>query len=170
MPFYEHVFIARQDISSAQVDGLVETFKGLVENDGGKIVDTEYWGLKNLAYRIKKNRKGHYVMLNIEAPVAAINELERNERLHEDVLRYLTLRVDELEEGPSVMARGRKERSGRDRDDSYRPRSGEGDKPAAASEDKPAESAPAASTPAESTDKPAAEEIPVTEDTKEPAE
>ena len=120
MPFYEHVFIARQDISSAQVDGLVETFTGLVENDGGKIVNTEYWGLKNLAYRIKKNRKGHYVMLNIESPVAAINELERNERLHEDVLRYLTLRVDELEEGPSVMARGRKERSGRERDDNYR--------------------------------------------------
>ena len=131
MPFYEHVFIARQDISSAQVDGLVETFTGLVENDGGKIVNTEYWGLKNLAYRIKKNRKGHYVMLNIESPVAAINELERNERLHEDVLRYLTLRVDELEEGPSVMARGRKERSGRDRDDNYRAPD-TGDKPVAA--------------------------------------
>ena len=121
MALYEHVFIARQDISSAQVDGLVETFTGLIENDGGKVVETEYWGLKNLAYRIKKNRKGHYVMLNIDSPVAAINELERNERLHEDVLRYLTLRVDELAEGPSVMARGRKERSGRDRDDNYRP-------------------------------------------------
>jgi small subunit ribosomal protein S6 len=128
MPFYEHVFIARQDISSAQVDGLVETFTGLVENDGGKVVNTEYWGLKNLAYRIKKNRKGHYVMLNIDSPIAAINELERNERLHEDVLRYLTLRVDELEEGPSVMARGRKERSGRDRDDGYRERDGGRDK------------------------------------------
>ena len=119
MPFYEHVFIARQDISSAQVDGLVETFTGLVENDGGKIINTEYWGLKNLAYRIKKNRKGHYVMLNIESPAAAINELERNERIHEDVLRYLTLRVDEVEEGPSIMARGRKERTGRDRDEPY---------------------------------------------------
>ncbi len=145
MPFYEHVFIARQDISSAQVDGLVETFTGLVENDGGKIVGTEYWGLKNLAYRIKKNRKGHYVMLNIDAPVAAINELERNERLHEDVLRYLTLRVDELAEGPSVMARGRKERSGRDRDDSYR--AGGGDGGAAAK---------AAAKSDENTDKPAA--------------
>jgi small subunit ribosomal protein S6 len=145
MPFYEHVFIARQDISSAQVDGLVETFTGLVENDGGKVVNTEYWGLKNLAYRIKKNRKGHYVMLNIDSPIAAINELERNERLHEDVLRYLTLRVDELEEGPSVMARGRKERSGRDRDDGYRERDGGRDqtvdKPVAAKAEPAAEPA-----------------------------
>ncbi len=115
MPFYEHVFIARQDISSAQVDGLVETFTGLVESNGGKIVGQEYWGLKNLAYRVKKNRKGHYVMLNLDAPPDAIGELERQERLHEDVLRYLTLRVDELEEGPSVMMRGRKDR--RDRGD-----------------------------------------------------
>ncbi len=140
MPLYEHVFIARQDISSAQVDGLVETFTGLVENDGGKIVNTEYWGLKNLAYRIKKNRKGHYVMLNIDSPVAAINELERNERLHEDVLRYLTLRVDELAEGPSVMARGRKERSGRDRDEPYRSASG-GDRSAGKSDGPKTESA-----------------------------
>ncbi|MCZ6454142.1 MAG: 30S ribosomal protein S6 [Alphaproteobacteria bacterium] len=155
MAFYEHVFIARQDISSAQVDSLVETFTGLIENDGGKIVNTEYWGLKNLAYRINKNRKGHYVMMNIESPSAAINELERNERLHEDVLRYLTLRVDALEEGPSVMARGRKERSGRDRDDSYRapPKS---DKPA----DKPADK------PTESTEKPAAND---SKDAKESA-
>jgi len=137
MPFYEHVFIARQDISSAQVDGLVETFKGLIENDGGKVVDTEYWGLKNLAYRIKKNRKGHYVMLNIDSPVAAINELERNERLHDDVLRYLTLRVDALEEGPSVMARGRKERSGRDRDDGYRGRTDSNDESKSKSADRP---------------------------------
>ena len=145
MPLYEHVFIARQDISSAQVDGLVETFTGLIENDGGKVVNNEYWGLKNLAYRIKKNRKGHYVMLNIDSPVAAVNELERNERLHEDVLRYLTLRVDELEEGPSVMARGRKERSGRDRDDSYR---------ASVASDKPVDAPKAASE--SKTDKPAA--------------
>jgi small subunit ribosomal protein S6 len=146
MPLYEHVFIARQDISSAQVDGLVETFTGLIEADGGKIVNTEYWGLKNLAYRIKKNRKGHYVMMNIDSPSASINELERNERIHEDVLRYLTLRVDELEEGPSVMARGRKERSGRDRDENYRAPD-TGDKPEAkpaASPEAPAAEAPAA--------------------------
>ena len=141
MPFYEHVFIARQDISSAQVDGLVETFTGLVENDGGKVVGTEYWGLKNLAYRIKKNRKGHYVMLNLDAPVAAISELERNERLHEDVLRYLTLRVDELPEGPSVMARGRKERGGRDRDDYRGDGDGDGRSAAAKSDDKTAKPA-----------------------------
>ena len=152
MPFYEHVFIARQDISSAQVDGLVEMFTGLIENDGGKIVNTEYWGLKNLAYRIKKNRKGHYVMMNIESPSSAINELERNERLHEDVLRYLTLRVDALEEGPSVMARGRKERSGRDRNGSYRAPD-TGDKPEKQS--------------TESTDEPAAKD---SEDVKETAE
>jgi small subunit ribosomal protein S6 len=119
MPLYEHVFIARQDISSTQVEGLVETFSGLIQKDGGKIVDTEYWGLKNLAYKIKKNRKGHYVMLNIDSPAAAIVELERNERINEDVLRYLSLRVDELEEGPSVMTRGRKESTGREREGSY---------------------------------------------------
>lgn len=151
MPLYEHVFIARQDISSAQVDGLVEAFTGLIEADGGKIVNTEYWGLKNLAYRIKKNRKGHYVMMNIESPSAGINELERNERIHEDVLRYLTLRVDELEEGPSIMARGRKERSGRDRDDNYRaPDTGDKTtaKPAKSAEAADAPAAPAAETPA----------------------
>jgi len=119
MPLYEHVFIARQDISSTQVEGLVETFSGLIQKDGGKIVDTEYWGLKNLAYKIKKNRKGHYVMLNIDSPAAAIVELERNERINEDVLRYLSLRVDELEESPSVMTRGRKESTGREREGSY---------------------------------------------------
>ena len=153
MPFYEHVFIARQDISSAQVDGLVETFTGLVENDGGKVVNSEYWGLKNLAYRIKKNRKGHYVLLNLDAPVAAISELERNERIHEDVLRYLTLRLDELPEGPSVMARGRKERSERGgRDDNHR------------SEDRGSRSD---TKPAEKSEKPAAE---AAEKAEEPAE
>jgi len=119
MPLYEHVFIARQDISSAQVEGLVSSFTELLEKDGGKIVNTEYWGLKNLAYRIKKNRKGHYVMLNIDSPASSINELERNERISEDVLRYLTLRVEAHEEGPSIMDRGKKDRPIRDRDESY---------------------------------------------------
>lgn len=152
MPLYEHVFIARQDISSTQVDSLVETFTGLVQTEGGKVANTEYWGLKNLSYRIKKNRKGHYVLLNIEAPVGAINELERNERIHEDVLRYLTLRVEEFEEDGSVMARGRKERTGRDRDDS--PRAPDtGDKP-----------------PAEKTDAPAAAGSAEVAEVKEPAE
>tara|TARA_B100000029_G_scaffold516573_1_gene631330 strand:- start:6510 stop:6971 length:462 start_codon:yes stop_codon:yes gene_type:complete len=119
MPLYEHVFIARQDISSTQVEGLVSSFTELLEKDGGKIVNTEYWGLKNLAYRIKKNRKGHYVMLNIESPSSGIDELERTERINEDVLRYLTLRVEAHEEGPSIMDRGKKDRPTRDRDDSY---------------------------------------------------
>ena len=110
MPLYEHVFIARQDISSTQVEGLVSSFTELLEKDGGKIVNTEYWGLKNLAYRIKKNRKGHYVMLNIESPSSGIDELERTERINEDVLRYLTLRVEAHEEGPSIMDRGKKDR------------------------------------------------------------
>jgi small subunit ribosomal protein S6 len=113
MALYEHVVIARQDVSSAQVDAIVEELKTVLETNGGKIVNAEHWGLKSLAYRIKKNRKGHYVMLNLDAPAAAISELERNERIHEDVLRYLTLRVDAHEEGPSVMLQGRKERSDR---------------------------------------------------------
>lgn len=113
MALYEHVLIARQDVSSAQVDAIVDEFKNILEANGGKVVGTENWGLKSLAYRIKKNRKGHYVMLNLDAPAEAVAELERNERIHEDVLRYLTLRVDEHEEGPSVMLQGRKERGER---------------------------------------------------------
>ena len=143
MSLYESVFITRQDISSSQAEALVDSFAEIIANSGGSVPKKEYWGLRNLAYRIKKNRKGHYVMLNIDSPVVAINELERNERLHEDVLRYLTLRVDELAEGPSVMARGRKERSGRDRDEGYRAR----DNRSGASKEKPDASAdkPAAS-------------------------
>ena len=119
MPLYEHVFIARQDISGTQVDQLIEAFTGVVETGGGKVIETESWGLRNLAYRIKKNRKGHYVMMNIDASSDVVNELERQQRIHEDVLRYLTLRVDEHEEGPSVMMQGRKERgAGRDDGDS----------------------------------------------------
>ena len=110
MPLYEHIFIARQDVSGAQVDQLVETFTGVVETGGGKVVDSESWGLRNLAYRIKKNRKGHYVMMNLDAPSDVILELERQQRIHDDVLRYLTLRMDEHEEMPSVMMQGRKDR------------------------------------------------------------
>jgi len=116
MPLYEHVFIARQDISGAQVDQLVEAFTGVVENGGGKVVGLESWGLRNLAYRIKKNRKGHYVMMNLDAPSEVVTELERQQRIHEDILRYLTLRIEEVEEGPSMMLQGRKERGSR-RDD-----------------------------------------------------
>ena len=103
MPFYEHVFIARQDIQTAQVDAIADDFTKIIENNGGKVANREYWGLRNLTYRIKKNRKGHYVMLNLDAPAAALAELERNARLNEDVLRYMSIRVDALEEGPSIM-------------------------------------------------------------------
>src|SRR5579872_5165620 len=118
MPFYENVFIARQDVSSAQVETLTDTLANLVTEHGGKVTKREYWGLRNLSYRIKKNRKGHYVLFNLDAPPAAVNELERNMRINEDVLRYLTVRVDELEEGPSAVMqnRGRGEERDRDRD------------------------------------------------------
>ena len=116
MPLYENIFIARQDISGAQVDALTEGFAQLVADNGGEVRKREYWGLRNLAYRMRKNRKGHYVLLNLSAPPAAIAELERTMRINEDVLRYLTLRVDALEEGPSAMMQsrgGRDERGGR---------------------------------------------------------
>ena len=103
MPLYENVFIARQDISGAQVDALADAFTQLITEQGGEIKKRENWGLRNLAYRMNKNRKGHYVLLNIDAPAPAIAELERTMRINEDVLRYLTIRVDELEEGPSAV-------------------------------------------------------------------
>jgi small subunit ribosomal protein S6 len=105
MPLYEHVFLARQDVSAQQVEELTAQLKGVIEQMGGKITKTEQWGVKSLAYRLRKNRKAHYVLLNVEAPSAALNEVERQERLNEDVLRYITIRVDEHEEGPSAMMR-----------------------------------------------------------------
>ncbi len=131
MPLYEHVFMARQDVSSQQVDALVEQFKQIVEQAGGKIAKVEPWGVKSLAYRIQKNRKAHFTLMNIEAPPAAVAEVERQERLSEDVIRFLTIRVDELEEGPSAMLRksdrdDRGERGGRFGD---RPRRDFGDRP-----------------------------------------
>jgi small subunit ribosomal protein S6 len=113
MPFYENVFIARQDVTAAQVEALTEQFAGIVAAQGGNVTKREYWGLKSLSYRVRKNRKGHYTLLNIDAPAAAVIEMERNMRLHEDVLRQLTVRVDALEEGPSAMLQSK----GRDRDD-----------------------------------------------------
>jgi small subunit ribosomal protein S6 len=113
MPQYECVFIARQDISSSQVEGLIGQFSNIVEESGGKVANTEMWGLRNLAYRIKKNRKGHYVMLNLDAPSAAVQEMERNMRLNEDVIRYLTIRVNELEAGPSIVMQARHSRDER---------------------------------------------------------
>jgi len=118
MALYESVFIARQDISATQVEALSQKLTTIITEQGGKVTKNEYWGLKNLAYRIKKNRKGHYTLLNIDAPAAAIREMERNMRIDEDVLRFLTVRVEELEEGPSAMLRSREDRGRRfDRDD-----------------------------------------------------
>ncbi len=113
MPFYENVFLARQDISPAQVDALADTFTAIITERGGRVTKREYWGLRNLAYRIKKNRKAHYVLLNIDAPAPAVHEMERTMRLNEDVLRFLTVRVDSLEDGPSVMMQRREERADR---------------------------------------------------------
>jgi len=126
MPFYENVFIARQDISPAQVDALADAFTAILKEGGGDVSKREYWGLRNLSYRIKKNRKGHYVLLNIDAPAPAVHEMERNMRLNEDVLRFLTVRVDALDPGPSAMMQRREERGERgdrgDRGDRGAPR------------------------------------------------
>ena len=113
MPLYEHVFLARQDLSAQQVEDLTKQFSDVIGGLGGKVTKNEYWGLKSLSYRINKNRKAHMTLLNVDAPAAAVSEIERQERLSEDVLRYLTIRVDELEEGPSAMMR----KSDRDRDE-----------------------------------------------------
>ncbi len=115
MPLYEHVYLARQDVTAQQIDELNNQYQSVIEGLGGKIAKTEYWGVKSLTYRIRKNRKAHFVLMNVDAPPAALAELERQERLNEDVLRYLTIRVDEHEEGPSAMMR--KADRDRDRDD-----------------------------------------------------
>jgi small subunit ribosomal protein S6 len=142
------VYIARPDISATQVETLTADMTKILEENGGKVTKDEYWGLKSLAYRIKKNRKGHYSLMNIDAPAAALTEMERNMRLHEDVLRYMSIRVDEHEEEPSVMMQSKSSRDDRDRDrgrgrDDDRPKPAAAETPAAA----PAateESAPAA--------------------------
>jgi small subunit ribosomal protein S6 len=112
MPLYEHVFLARQDLAQAQVDALAENATKIIQDNGGKVVKTETWGLRGLAYRIQKNRKAHYVMLDFEAPAPAVAELERQTQINEDVIRYLTLRMDAHEQGPSAMMR-RQERDRR---------------------------------------------------------
>jgi len=118
MPLYEHVFLARQDLAQAQVDTLAEAATAIVEANEGKVTKVETWGLRGLAYKIAKNRKAHYVMLNIDGPANLVAELERQTQINEDVIRYMTIKVDELESGPSVMMRkGDRERRGRrDRD------------------------------------------------------
>jgi small subunit ribosomal protein S6 len=122
MPLYEHVFLARQDLAQAQIDALAENATQIIKDNGGNVAKTENWGLRSLAYRIAKNRKAHYVMLDVDAPAAAIAELERQSNINEDVIRFLTIKVDEHESGPSaMMRRGDKERERRsergDRDD-----------------------------------------------------
>ena len=105
MALYEHVLLARQDVSAQQVEALVELFKGVIEANGGAIRKVEYWGVKSLGYRIRKNRKAHYTLLNIEAPSAAVLEMERQMRINEDVLRFMTVSIDTLPEGPSAILR-----------------------------------------------------------------
>jgi small subunit ribosomal protein S6 len=126
MPLYEHVYLARQDVTAQQVEEFTTQYTSVIEQLGGKVLKNEYWGVKSLSYRMKKNRKAHFTLLNIEAPPAALAEVERQERLNEEILRYLTIRVEEHEEGPSAMMRkvdrerDRDERRGdrrRDRDD-----------------------------------------------------
>src|SRR6478735_3443581 len=111
MALYEHIFLARQDVSPTQVEELTNAFTEVITQGGGKVTKNEYWGLKSLSYRIKKNRKAHYTLLNIDSPHAAIAEMERQMGINEDILRFMTIRVDELEEGPSAMMQKR------DRDD-----------------------------------------------------
>lgn len=105
MPLYEHVLLGRQELSTQQVDALVDEMKAIVEKDNGKVTKTEYWGLKPIAYKIKKNRKAHYTLMNIDAEPQAVAEMERQMRISTDVLRFMTIRVDELEDGPSAMMR-----------------------------------------------------------------
>ena len=107
MALYECVFIARQDISATQVEGLTEQFELVITENGGTIAKRESWGLRTMAYKIKKNRKGHYVLLNIDAPAETVHEMERQMRINEDILRYMTIAVDEHEEGPSVIMRNK---------------------------------------------------------------
>ena len=123
MPLYEHIYLARQDVSPQQVEELTNQFTEVLTQGGGKVTKNEYWGLKSLSYRIKKNRKAHYSLLNIDAPAPAVAEMERQMRINEDIIRFLTVRVDELEEGPSAMLQKR------DRDDDRSDRGDRGPRP-----------------------------------------
>ena len=127
MALYEHIFLARQDVSAQQVEELTNALTEVLAAGGGKVTKNEYWGLKSLSYRIKKNRKAHYSLLNIDAPSAAVTEMERQMRINEDILRFMTVRVDELEEGPSAMMQKR-DRDDRDGDRGGRPDRGGGDR------------------------------------------
>ena len=156
MALYEHIIIVRQDVPATQVETLTEELSAIITENGGSVEKVEQWGLRSLAYRIKKNRKGHYVLMNIDAPSAAVVEMERIERINEDIIRILTVRVEELEEGPSAMLRTRDDRDDRrggrggDRGGDRRPRRDDGPREDKPREDKPREDRPArAETPAE---------------------
>lgn len=128
MPFYEGVFIARQDLSSAQVDQISDQMTQVLTDGGGRVAKKEYWGLKNLSYRINKNRKGHYVMFQMEAPSAAKDEMERQLRINEDILRYMTVKIAALEEGPSIMMQAKSSRDDRRGGRGGRDRGGRGER------------------------------------------
>ena len=115
MSFYECVFIARQDIAAPQAEALAEEMANVITAGGGTVAKREYWGLRNISYRIRKNRKGHYLLLNIDGPSSAVKEMERQMSINEDVLRYLTIRVDSLEEGPSAVMLSKNQRDERPR-------------------------------------------------------
>jgi small subunit ribosomal protein S6 len=130
MPLYEHIFMARQDVTSQQVEAMVDQYKGVIEQNGGSVEKTEMWGVKSLAYRIKKNRKAHFTMFNINAPAPALAEMERQMSISEDILRFMTIRVEELETEPSVMMQKRdrderKDRERRERDTGFEGNEGE---------------------------------------------
>ena len=138
MALYEHVFLARQDISGQQVEALVEQYRGVLEANGGKVGKVENWGLKTLTYRIKKNRKAYYTLMNIDAPSAAVEEMERQMRFNEDILRYLTVRVEQHDDAQSAMMQKRDDRPRRgDRDGGDRPRRDRDDRPRREDDDRP---------------------------------
>ena len=149
MPLYESIVIVRQDVTAAQVDALADGFSEILTKNGGSIERREYWGLRTLAYRIKKNRKGHYVLFNIDAPSESVQAMERNIRLNEDVLRYMTIRIDEARPDPSPIMQGKGDRE-RDRADRSQRHGGPRGRP-----DRSAAGAAPAATAAASTDKPA---------------
>ena len=149
MRLYESVFIARQDISTTQVESMADEFAGIITNAGGTIHKREYWGLRSLAYRIKKNRKGHYIMFNFETDGPTLKEYERIMGLNEDVLRFLNIRIEEVEEGPSIIMQNKGERGDRGDRGSRGPRAASGDGAAAVGKPDAAE----AETASESSDK-----------------
>lgn len=128
MALYEHIYLARQDVTPQQVETLTEQFKTVIEANGGSIAKLEYWGVKTLAYRIKKNRKAHFTLLNINAPAAAVAEMERQMGINEDILRFMTIRMEEHEEGPSAMMRKREESDREDRGERRGPRGDRADR------------------------------------------